>query len=237
MAVTAKDFTGETMLGVHGPNATEKVAWFEDFLKGYHNDRSNTELCDIMNRQKSDKGSGWHTYTQFYNSLFAPRRNQDLNVFEVGLGTNNVDVESSMGTGGTPGASLRGWREFFPRARIYGADVDKRVLFREYRIETFYVDQTNPGAIKEMWSIVGDVEFDIMIDDGLHQYHASAALMQNSIHKLAKGGIYIVEDIVVQPDNIANYNKLLAATGKTAILVYLPSTQNAYDNCVCAIWN
>ena len=49
---------------------------------------------------------------------------------------------------GKPGASLRVWRDYFPNAIIYGADIDKDILFAEERIKTFYIDQLDPVAIK-----------------------------------------------------------------------------------------
>ena len=62
-------------------------------------------------------------------------RLNNLNIFEVGLGTNNVDVPSNMGKDGKPGASLRAWRDYFPNA-----DIDTRILFKEDKIQTFYTN-------------------------------------------------------------------------------------------------
>ena len=52
-------------------------------------------------------------------------------IFEIGLGTNNIDIVSTMGKKGHPGASLRAFRDFCPNAEIYGADFDSRILFQE----------------------------------------------------------------------------------------------------------
>ena len=75
---------------------------------------------------------------------FQMDKNNNLNIFELGLGTNNTDVAYNMGPSGRPGASLKSWKEFLPNSMIYGADIDKIVLFNEDRIKTFYCDQTNP---------------------------------------------------------------------------------------------
>jgi hypothetical protein len=45
-----------------------------------------------------------------------------------------------MSGGGKPGASLYVWRDFFPNAYIFGADIDKEVLFNDKRITTGYID-------------------------------------------------------------------------------------------------
>ena len=37
--------------------------------------------------------------------------------------------------------------------------------------------------------------FDIIIDDGLHEFHANKCFFENSIEKLNPGGFYIIEDI------------------------------------------
>jgi len=110
-----------------------------------------TELCTIMTDAGSDKGSGWHNYTILYHFLFHERRNAVRSLFEVGIGTNFADMPSNMGGNGIPGASLRGWRDYFPEAQIVGADADRRVLFSEERITTYYVDQLDGEAIDALW--------------------------------------------------------------------------------------
>lgn len=152
-------------------------------------------MCDLFREHKSDK-STWHNYTPFYNHIFKDLVNKNLNIFELGLGTNNTSIKSNMGVGGQPGASLRSFAQHFKNANIYGADIDKDILFQDERIKTYFCDQTNPQIIKELWDQVDDVEFDIIIDDGLHETHANITFFENSFQKLKKGGIYIIEDIL-----------------------------------------
>jgi hypothetical protein len=158
-----------------------------------------SELDAIMDTCGSDKGTAWHYYTRFYNSLFQPVRTQPLKVFELGLGTNNIDISSNMGAHGKPGASLYGWSKYFSDADIYGADIDKECLFDHYkfRIKTYYCDQTDPKVIHEMWSNedLNDIQFDILIEDGLHEAFANKIFFEESIYKVKKGGVYIIEDI------------------------------------------
>ena len=54
-----------------------------------------TPLCEIMGRNKSDKGSininnSWHNYTTFYYSIFKNIKNKSLRIFELGVGTYNL---------------------------------------------------------------------------------------------------------------------------------------------------
>jgi len=100
-----------------------------------------------------------------------------------------------MSANGKPGASLRVWRDYFFNSQVYGADVDKNSLFKEERIETFYVNQLDSSSIAKMWQAINKTDFDIIIDDGLHTYEAAITLFLNSFDKLKKNGIYIIEDI------------------------------------------
>ena len=100
-----------------------------------------------------------------------------------------------MGINGRPGASLRAFRDFLPRAQICGADIDRRILFSEERIETYFVDQTCQTSFDDLWLALGPCQFDLVIDDGLHSPNANVATMLFSLRCLKKGGTLIIEDI------------------------------------------
>ena len=100
-----------------------------------------------------------------------------------------------MGKNGIPLASLRAWRDYFPNANIYGADIDRKILKNENRIKTFFVDQTDPDTIFDLFSQIKVKEFDVIIEDGLHEFSANICFFENSIKYLSKKGIYIIEDI------------------------------------------
>lgn len=155
-----------------------------------------TPLCEIMKRHGSDK-STWHNYAKTYHMLFSEMRWKNIAIFEMGLGTNNTMLASNMGEDGVPGASLRAWKEYFENADIFGADIDRSILFQEERIKTFWCDQTDPAAIYDMWESEGlrGNKMDIIIDDGLHEYHANLAFFEASISKLKPDGIFIIEDL------------------------------------------
>jgi hypothetical protein len=166
-------------------------------------------------------------------------QNKELRVFELGLGTNNTSLPSNMGADGRPGASLYGWKEFFPRASIFGADIDKDILFVDDKIKTYYCDQRDPGAISRMWAEPDLAEgFDIMVDDGLHSFDANACFFDHSIAKLKSGGWYIIED--VRRDQAAQFqNKLMewrqAHADLRFDLVSLPHRANSFDNSLVVV--
>lgn len=145
----------------------------------------------------SDKAGG-HDYHQVYGAILASPTDIRA-VCEIGLGTNNEDVASNMGRHGRPGASLRAFRDFLPNAQIFGADVDKRILFTEERIQTFHVDQTDLHSIEQLAAQL-PMEFDLIIDDGLHAPNANIAALIFGLGKLRRGGCLVVEDI--HPDHV-----------------------------------
>lgn len=210
----------------------------EEYLKNKDYEKK-TDLCAIMKNCGSDKAT-WHNYSTLYAKLFSHLKNEKINVFELGLGTNNVDVPSNMGRFGTPGASLNGWKIYFPNASVYGGDIDKRILFNNDRIKTFYCDQRDEKCIKEMFSNndLKDVQFDIIIEDGLHQFGANHTFLVNSIDKLKKGGIFIVEDLSKETQDA--FRKILPELKAKFSLNYidivvLPSPINDYDNSLLVI--
>ena len=154
-------------------------------------------LTDLMNYYGSDKG-GFdkdHNFSDYYSTIFFDKKESVKNILEIGLGTNNIKVPSNMGLQGKPLASLRAWKDYFVNANVYGADIDKEILKNEDRIKTFYVDQTNSISISELYKNLGDINFDIIIDDGLHEYNANICLFENSFKYLSRQGIYIIEDV------------------------------------------
>lgn len=173
----------------------------------------------------SDK-SNFHDYHKLYGRIL-----DDLNypylIFEIGLGTNNVDIASNMGRLGKPGASLRAFRESFPNAMIYGADFDKRILFNEDRISTFFVDQTSPLTFESLYENIPD-EFDLMIDDGLHSISANLNSLKFFMTKIRVGGYIVIEDIKIQTQDLwdvvhnllkPNYESILFQTKAAYVFV------------------
>lgn len=154
-------------------------------------------LTDLMNYYGSDKGgfNKDHNFSDYYSTIFFDKKESIKNILEIGLGTNNTKVLSNMGSQGKPLASLRAWKDYFVNANVYGADIDKEILKNEDRIKTFYVDQTNAISIAELYKNIGNINFDIIIDDGLHEYNANICLFENSFKFLSKQGIYIIEDV------------------------------------------
>lgn len=171
-----------------GSNHQMKVMKNTDFHSEHH-----LRLQKILNRYGSDKATrhGYHLFYCFMLEQLGLER--DIRFFEIGLGTNNPALVSTMGVNGRPGASLRAFKEFLPNGKIYGADVDKDILFTEDRIQTSYVDQLDANTFKQLE--FAEKTFDVIIDDGLHSIGANLNTLLFGLSHVSPGGWIVIEDI------------------------------------------
>jgi len=93
--------------------------------------------------------------------MFKDRRMTVRKVIEIGLCGDPYYVV---------GASLYMWKEWFPNAKIFGADIDAELMFSDERIETFLCDQSSDNDLKNLIQHTG-TDIDLFIDDGSHIQH------------------------------------------------------------------
>ena len=218
-------------------------------------------LCHAMNEEKSDKGSGEHNYTKLYYKLFGRRCRQPLRILEFGIGTVNAGIESTMvhhvDRGYRPGASARGWRLYFPNAHIYVCDVDQDAVdlvndearaHGDDRMRALHVDQRSSSSVAQMLEharggyIEGDDvdesvraaemrAYDIVVDDGLHEFETNMHVMRLVLGKcaLADHGYYIVED-VIDYDERHVPREFLKKHGYEYEYVEMPHSSSRVDN-------
>jgi glycosyltransferase involved in cell wall biosynthesis len=151
------------------------------------------QLANLFREHGSDKATV-HNYHILYGHILASAHDAPT-IFEIGLGSNNVDTPSNMGAKGRPGASLRAFRDCFQQGRVFGADVDRRILFEEERIKTHFIDQTDPAT----FTVLGDwlpEDLDLMIDDGLHAPGANLNTLLFGLDRIKPGGWIVIEDIL-----------------------------------------
>lgn len=152
------------------------------------------KLRNLFNVNGSDKGDT-HGYYRVYATLLDLKLEAPLHILEIGLGTNNTDTPSNMGKFGIPGASLRSWRDLDPRIQVVGGDIDSRILFKEERITTYQVDQTDQASWDNFVAKMSDKKFNLIIDDGLHAPLANLLTIKNLFPKLSPDGYMVIEDV------------------------------------------
>ena len=199
------------------------------------NGKTNQDLKILMDNYGSDKGgkNNEHNFAQYYSQIFHNQKDKIENFLEIGLGTNDINMPSNMGKDGKPLASLRAWRDYFKNANIYGADIDRNILNDENRIKTFYVDQTNPDSIKDLFNQIGNKSFDIILEDGLHEFNANICFFENAINFLKTDGVYIIEDVYYKDQE--KFIRYFEKTSYNFSIVDIFHKKNIANNCLVVI--
>jgi len=91
------------------------------------------------------------------------------------------------------GASLRMWKKYFPRSRIYAIDIHDKSALQEDRIQIFRGSQADEGFLNEVFKQIGSL--DIVIDDGSHVNAHVLTSFRTLFPLLKEGGIYAAEDL------------------------------------------
>ena len=164
----------------------------DQFRKTLNRNPDSRQLEKLFTKYGSDKSAS-HNYEKVYEVLFESTQSV-TKVFEVGIGSTNLQIVSNMGSFGNPGASLRAFRDYFENAEIFGADIDRDILFTEERISTLYLDQLSPKQFNEDLKSIGS-DFDLVIDDGLHAIDANLNILFCFAPLLKTGGFIVIEDI------------------------------------------
>ena len=150
-----------------------------------------TELCEIAYKYGADKCPQInHQYTPFYYEFLKDKRYEFKKIFEYGVGNRRIFhaiPHYQMG------ASLRMWRDFFPNAQVYGADIAHLSVFKDERLETFYCNERDENAVRELINKVG-TDIDLFVDDASHHTNDQMFLFKTVMPMLKKDVIYVIED-------------------------------------------
>jgi hypothetical protein len=92
-----------------------------------------------------------------------------------------------------------------------------------------------------MWQnpILNDLEFEIMILDGVHTFEANMFFLNLSIHKLKTGGICVIEDI--HKNHLDLYKEELNKleywfpTFEISLIELFKSSEHVEDNCIMVL--
>jgi hypothetical protein len=155
-------------------------------------------LDSLAIKYGTDKSSLQHGYTTFYDSIFKNKRNEPIKLMEVGV---------------FYGASIKMWREYFPKGVIYAVDwykgmngngstfssatsfIDEVKTTGIDRVEIQNCNQADIGELQKLATNLKDVKFDIIIDYGSH-LSKDQQLTFFTLWSLVKpGGVFIIEDI------------------------------------------
>ena len=144
----------------------------------------------------TDKQVSQHRYTNYYSTLFdEDRREQVLNVTEAGI---------------LRGSSVHMWVDYFPRANVWGLDVDMhhyrehpnhRTAEHQARMHLLLCCKSQEDVAKHRL-VSGSM--DLVIDDaGLHSLALQEMLFPLLWPLVKPGGYYVIEDVDPQRGGLA----------------------------------
>jgi hypothetical protein len=156
------------------------------------------EITKIFNNYNLDKV--YNKYDNLYHNLFNTKRFDVKSLLEIGIGTTDPNMKSTMYHYKTNdcvhyehGNSLRAWRDYFVNSNIYGIDIDPNTMFEEDRIKTFCSSSMDSTKMNNILRGIGNL--DVIIDDGLHTMEANIKTLEILFPYLNDGGLYIIEDV------------------------------------------
>lgn len=140
-------------------------------------------------------------YHDVYARCVQHMRSSSIRILEIGIGVNDPSAASGMSVDHFPGASLRGWANYFPDAEVFGADVDRRVLGDNPDYTAFWVDQRDKQSLQKLAEVVGG-PLDLVVDDGLHTAEANGNTLEALLPLLAPAGVMVIEDILPEYNDL-----------------------------------
>ena len=139
-------------------------------------------IKDLLNESTSDKQSN-HRYGFMYDLLFGKvyhAKGEPLNVLEIGV--------TMFGSG-----SFRAFAESKMVNRIIGVDIEPYKEPLLDNMQFIHMDAYNTHNVNKLGNDYGP--FDIIIDDGIHEYDRQTFIMKHYEDLLADGGLLIIEDV------------------------------------------
>jgi Methyltransferase domain len=133
------------------------------------------KLFGLFGTDKQKEGG--HSYAHTYADVLGPFRSKRIKLLEIGV---------------LMGASLLGWRAYFPRASIAGFDIEPKPEMARGRVRVYQGDQGSAADLDRVCANEGP--FDVIIDDGSHLNRHQVFTFHHLFPHLKDGGIYVIED-------------------------------------------
>tara|TARA_R100000935_G_C2823686_1_gene161118 strand:+ start:183 stop:953 length:771 start_codon:yes stop_codon:yes gene_type:complete len=127
---------------------------------------------------------GNHSYTQHYQTHFSSFKDKKISLLEIGVGGYDNPIYG--------GHSLRMWKSYFKKGKIYSIDIFDKNKLQEPRIKIFQGSQIDIDFLNKVLEEIG--ELSIIIDDGSHVNDHVIQSFDLLFPKLKTGGIYVIED-------------------------------------------
>ena len=155
---------------------------------------------ELFNEHTGESILKWSNYGDIYDKHFAKFRDQPINILEIGV---------------LRGGSMRIWEKYFPKANVFGIDINEECLqYQSDRTKIFIGDQSDVSFLRNIKAKIPRI--DILIDDGSHRAKDQKITFDEMYYHVRKPGIYLIEDIELnywpskdkdKPENFMTYMK------------------------------
>jgi hypothetical protein len=172
------------------------TCYLDELAQKYNCDKANSQVVSKLNRNAP---SDWpddkklkivgHNYVEVYDKFFSTKREESLNILEIG-----------MGNYPTNGFSLRMWLEYFPNSKITILDNNPSNFncdfnFDKDRVNFITFDQSIESDIKRVAEQFSEGYFDVIIDDGSHIAKHQFETFIHFFKILKNDCMYFIEDL------------------------------------------
>lgn len=130
-------------------------------------------LDEIGLKHKTDKSSMTHCYLDNYEKYFSSWRDKEFVLLELGV---------------AGGSSIAMWREYFPKAKVYGIDINPDCAGEGI----FIGSQTDGFFLQKVLDEIGTPG--LIIDDASHYGPFTIESFRVLFKKVSSSGYYVVED-------------------------------------------
>ena len=138
----------------------------------YFNTDKGSEVKIVNKIQKG------HNYSVHYEKYLSKFKNNDvIKILEIG---------SLLGSG------TASFIKYFQNSKIVSLDINPfNMRYYSKKIRSIFIDTQSKNIINELANYIKD-DFDIIIDDGLHEFQAGKTFFENTIEYLTQNGFYII---------------------------------------------
>jgi SAM-dependent methyltransferase len=157
------------------------MSWLSPFARRgiFRRGEARKDLDQIGLEHGTDKASGRHGYLEVYDRHLSRFRDSKVRVLELGV---------------FKGASLRMWRDYFPRGQVIGCDLhpDRR----DHAGDRIAIEIGDCGSAAFLENVArSHGPFDVIVDDASHIWRHQQIAFETLFPHLKPGGIFIIEDI------------------------------------------
>jgi len=177
----------------------------------------------------SDKVGGWHNFGYVYSLLLDQFAERGFNLMEVGDGSSLWGPAAGSGDGYLAGGSMQAWKDAF-NVNAVGVEIDRSAGQGFSLSHPVIVNRSEKSTLQEQ---LNRQHYDVIIDNGFHDFEASTALLQAALAKPQAPGLYFIE--AVQVADTARWENYLSAIPNASLFVSFPSPVNYQDNCMVMV--